>query len=126
VEGAPSLSSFGWCHGSDNGVIYILGGSDGFCLQSSFWKVDFVAGKAQHINEYDSAVTGNKMLCVFERGNDVIYSIGGNNSDGISYKVLMNNSSEWVPLEKQYSILFSNPEALPDRKFMFSSAVHLR
>jgi hypothetical protein len=32
IEGAPSLSSFGWCHGTDMGVIYILGGSDGFCL----------------------------------------------------------------------------------------------
>jgi len=32
IEDAPSLSSFGWCPGTDMGVIYILGGSDGFCL----------------------------------------------------------------------------------------------
>lgn len=32
IEGAPSLSSFGWCPGTDKGVIYVLGGSDGYTL----------------------------------------------------------------------------------------------
>ena len=32
IENGPSLSSFGWCNGTDEGVIYVLGGSDGYCL----------------------------------------------------------------------------------------------
>ncbi len=47
IEGAPNLSSFGWCPGTDKGVIYVLGGSDGCTLQSSCWKIDFVSGNAK-------------------------------------------------------------------------------
>ena len=32
IESAPVLSSFGWCPGTDKGVIYVLGGSDGYTL----------------------------------------------------------------------------------------------
>lgn len=66
------------------------------------------------------------MICVRESGADVIYSIGGANTDGTSYKLRLNENPEWEPLDKQYSILFSSPDALPDKKFMFRSSVHLR
>lgn len=66
------------------------------------------------------------MVCMLEAGSDVIYSIGGANSDGYSFKLKVTDSPEWVPLERHYSSLFSNPDALPDKKFMFKSAVNLR
>ena len=40
------------------------------------------------------------MVCVLEDGADVIYSIGGANTDGNSYKIKMTESHEWIPLEK--------------------------
>jgi hypothetical protein len=65
------------------------------------------------------------MICTREAGADVIYSIGGVNADGYSYKLRLNENPAWEPLEKQYSMLFSSPEAISDRKFMFRSSVNL-
>jgi len=100
ADGPGPLSSFGWCPGTDSGVIYVLGGSDGFCLQSSLWRVDFAGGKAEYVAENESAITGNKMICIMEGGKEVIYSIGGANSDGYSYKIKLDEAPEWIPLEK--------------------------
>jgi hypothetical protein len=66
------------------------------------------------------------MVCILEKGSDVIYSIGGANTDGYSYRLTVSENPEWIPLERQYSSLFSSVDALPDKKFMFKSAVNLR
>ena len=40
------------------------------------------------------------MICVRESGADVIYSFGGDNTDGTSYKLKLTANPEWVSLEK--------------------------
>jgi N-acetylneuraminic acid mutarotase len=40
VEGAPSLSAFGWTEGHLPHELFILGGSDGSIMQSSLYKLD--------------------------------------------------------------------------------------
>ena len=40
------------------------------------------------------------MICVRESGADVLYSFGGANSDGGSYKLKLTSNPEWAYLEK--------------------------
>ena len=52
------------------------------------------------MKEYDCAIAGNKMICIRESGADVLYSFGGANSDGCSYKLKLTANPDWVSLEK--------------------------
>lgn len=55
VQNAPNLSGFGWCNGTEQGEIYVLGGSDGYVLQGSLWKINLVRGIAEDLGvEYDN------------------------------------------------------------------------
>lgn len=62
IQNAPNLSSFGWCKGTNPNVIFILGGSDGQCLSSSLWRIDFVKKEAEDQGiDFDTPVCLSKM-----------------------------------------------------------------
>lgn len=62
IEGAPSLSAFGWTEGQFSHELFILGGTDGFSMQSSLYKLDLKARKCSNLNvEFDSLTALGKL-----------------------------------------------------------------
>lgn len=103
VQNAPNLSGFGWCKGTEKGEIYVLGGSDGYFLQGSLWKIDLAHGKAEDLGiEYDSQICMSKMALTHNKlkGLTTIYSFGGSNSEGFGFKCEIQGAAkrEWKQL----------------------------
>ena len=94
VNNVPNLSSFGWCQGTIPGEIFVLGGSDGYFLQSSLWRINLTNGRGQDLGvEYDSQVCLNKLALSHNKfsGKTILYSFGGPNSEGFGFKCDIHN-----------------------------------
>ncbi len=124
IENALNLSGFGWCETQNPGEIFVLGGSDGMCMTSSLWKIDFNSRKATYMNaEYDTSTSMTKLI----HYDNTLYAFGGSNSDGSSYTLkLTDKDPTWKLYENSYLLLYSNPQSTLDSKFMFRSSIYLR
>ncbi|TNV79176.1 hypothetical protein FGO68_gene1774 [Halteria grandinella] len=127
VEGAPSLSAFGWTEGQFSHELFILGGTDGFSMQTSLFKLDLKEEKCINLNvEFDSLTALGK-LSAFKNsktGYYKIYSFGGSNSEGAGYSVDFNTETpQWKLLDKSYLPLFSGIE---DRDLLFKQSVYFQ
>jgi len=65
VEGAPSLSAFGWTEGQFSHELFIMGGTDGFSMQTSLIKLDLKEGKCRNLSvEFDSLTALGKLSAI--------------------------------------------------------------
>ena len=125
VQNAPNLSGFGWCNGTEQGEIFVLGGSDGYVLQGSLWKINLVRGIAEDLGvEYDNQICMSKLAVRQNKlkGLTTLYSFGGSNSEGFCFKCDIQGAAkrEWKQLQQSYLSLFSSSQDdISDKKFIF-------
>lgn len=111
IQNLPSLAATSWTS-TDDGRVFILGGSDGNLLTNELFEVTITkdSQSARILNNDFEFSTGMGHLVYRKEANE-IHHIGGFGSEGINYSLNLGNQSKgWQASKSQFIYVMSEKD----------------
>ena len=105
ISTAPKLAAFSWCQMGDTAQLAIVGGTNGDIQSDEMYIMDLQAGTVQSSSfEFNTSMG----LMSYNQRTNTLYHIGGMNSDGVDYKVTLDDAERrWTEIDHNHSLVLN-------------------